>query len=109
MKVKGILIIFIFAFCGNSSSILAQSSVIGAVSATVVQPIAITKNVDMNFGNAAVSASTGGSLILTPSGTRTTGGAGVTLPATAGTIAAAGFTVSGAPGTPMQSHYRQAR
>jgi len=56
----------------------------------------MVKNVDMNFGNIAVSVTSGGTVTLVPSGTRTTGGAGgVTLPATAGTVAAASFTVSG--------------
>jgi hypothetical protein len=50
----------------------------------------------MNFGNIAVQAGTGGTVILAPAGTRTTGGAGgVTLPATTGTVTAAAFTVNG--------------
>ena len=66
------------------------------VSATIVQPITITKTVDMSFGNVAVRVGTGGTVVLAPGGSRTTGGAGgVTLPATPGTVAAASFTVSG--------------
>ena len=48
----------------------------------------------MNFGNIAVSATTLGTAVLAPAGTRTNTG-GVTLPATVGTVAAASFTVSG--------------
>jgi hypothetical protein len=55
----------------------------------------MVKNVDLNFGNIAVSVSTGGTVTLVPSGTRSAGGGGVTLPATSGTVAAANFTVSG--------------
>ena len=55
-----------------------------------------TPNVDMNFGNVAVSAINPGTVILAPAGTRTTGGGGgVTLPATTGTVTAADFTVTG--------------
>ena len=77
----------------------AQSSGTATAGATIVAPISLAKNVDMNFGNAAVSASTGGMVILTPANSRTiAGGGGVTLPATSGTVSAASFTVSGAPG-----------
>ena len=80
-----------------SCQLLAQSAV-AVANATIVAPIAMSKNVDMNFGNAAVSASTGGLVILTPGNARSTAGGGVTLPATTGTVSAANFTVSGAPG-----------
>ena len=79
-----------------SNSSFAQASATASASATIITPITIAKNVDMNFGNVAVSASTGGTVVLAPAGTRTTGGAGgVTLPSTIGTVAAADFTVSG--------------
>ncbi len=76
-----------------ASSAKAQSTATATATATIVTPISITKNVDMNFGNIAVTAS-GGSVILAPAGTRTTTG-GVTLPVTTGTVAAASFTVAG--------------
>lgn len=63
-------------------------------SATIVTPLAITKTVDMNFGNLAVNNTPGTvalSAALAP--TRTPGG-GVTLMA-GGTVAAATFTVTG--------------
>ncbi len=74
----------------------AQATATAAASATIITPITIVKNVDMNFGNVAVSASLAGTVVLAPAGTRTTGGAGgVTLPVENGTVAAASFTVSG--------------
>src|SRR5271165_4561315 len=85
----------------NVTKVLAIASIFiagstASASATIVTPISIVKNVDMNFGNVAVSATIAGTAILAPAGTRTTGGAGgVTLPATAGTVSAASFTVSG--------------
>ena len=81
---------------GCTSSSFAQASATATASAILITPITIVKNVDMNFGNVAVSASIAGTAILSPAGTRSTGGAGgVTLPATTGTVAAASFTVSG--------------
>lgn len=78
-----------------SASSFAQVSASASATATIVSPIAISKTVDMNFGNVAVSA-VAGTVILPPSGPRTTGG-GVTLPATTGTVTAASFTVTGTP------------
>jgi len=62
-------------------------------SATIITPISISKTVDMNFGNIAVS-STLGNVVLATDGTRTKIG-GVTLPAVTGTVTAAQFTVNG--------------
>jgi hypothetical protein len=83
---------------GYANSSFAQASATASASASIIAPITLTKNVDMSFGNIAVSASSGGTVILAPAGTRTTGGAGgVTLPATTGTVTAADFTVAGTP------------
>jgi len=79
--------------CGiNKAS--AQSSATAPASATIVTPITITKTVDMEFGNAAVQASTGGTVVLATAGTRTAT-SGVTLPAVTGTVSAAEFTIQG--------------
>src|SRR5664279_2048990 len=75
------------------TTVSAQVTATAIGSATIITPISIAKNVDMNFGNIAVSA-TAGSVVLTPAGTRSIIG-GVTLPAVAGTVTAAQFTVSG--------------
>lgn len=83
---------------GTVHSSFAQSAATASSSAVIISPISLTKNVDMSFGNIAVAAGTGGTVVLAPGGTRTTGGAGgVTLPATSGTVSAANFTVSGNP------------
>jgi len=99
MKIRNILKLVhsLIIVVGYSSLTYAQNTATASVSANVVVPIAIVKNVDMSFGNASVSVSSGGTVVLTPSGTRSAGGSGITLPATAGTVAAARFTVSGAP------------
>ena len=75
-------------------SSFAQVSATATTSATVITPIAISKTVDMNFGNIAVSPTIAGTVVLVPAGTRTKTG-GVTLPAVNGTVTAASFAVTG--------------
>lgn len=75
----------------------AQATATATASATIVQPITITKTVDMNFGNVAIQAATAGTVILATDGSRTRT-AGATLPATTGTVTAAEFTVTGVSG-----------
>ena len=82
------------AIFGISNRANAQASATANASAYVVTPISITKTTDMNFGNLAVSASTGGTVVLSTAGARTATG-GVTLPSTTGTVTAATFTVAG--------------
>ncbi|MEP7252848.1 MAG: DUF4402 domain-containing protein [Ginsengibacter sp.] len=87
-----------FAIIVASTSVNAQSGASATATATIISPISIVKDVDMDFGNVAVSTLAGGIVTLDPSpaGTRTpNGGGGVTLPAVTGTVSAAQFTVSG--------------
>lgn len=83
----------LFLMAGFAAGAYAQATASAAASATIVTPIAITKTVDMNFGNVATDG-TAGTVVLDPAGSRTQTG-GVTLPATAGTVAAASFDVTG--------------
>lgn len=96
MKTSTVLLTFA-ACIALSLQAQAQESATATVTATIVAPIAIEKDVDMNFGNVAVQSTTGGTVILSPAGVRTTTG-GVTLPATVGDVSAAAFTVTGATG-----------
>lgn len=90
MKKLGILFIALVAFAATSN---AQVSATANTAATIITPIAITKNVDLNFGNIASNA-TGGTVVLATNGTRTP--SGLTLPASApGTVTAAQFTITG--------------
>ena len=94
---KKLFILFI-AVAGFGVSSFAQATDNSATAAAqIITPIGISKTVDLNFGNVAVQAATGGTVIMAPAGTRSTGGAGgVTLPQfNVGTVAAASFTVSG--------------
>jgi hypothetical protein len=94
MKTAIIFYITLLALAGFATSASAQATASASATATIVTPISITKNVDMNFGNVAVQASTGGTVVLTPAGVRSATG-GVTLPVTNGTVSAASFTVNG--------------
>ena len=77
----------------------AQQTATASLAANIITPIGLTKTTDLNFGNLAVSASTGGIAILSPGGIRSTGGAGgVTLPSNTGPVAAGSFVVSGMAG-----------
>ena len=77
-----------------SAATFAQVSATAVASATIVSPIAITKTVDLNFGNIAAGVAAG-TVVLSPAGVRTP--TNVTLPATTGTVTAAEFNITGTP------------
>ena len=98
MKFSNKCLLAAIALVGLASSANAQATATANASATIVTPISIVNNADMNFGNIAVQTATGGTVALTASAapTRTAGGAGgVTLPNVTGTVTSAKFTVSG--------------
>lgn len=90
---KSLLVLFVLA--GLHSGLHAQSvSASAAVSATIVTPIAIAKNTDMNFGNVAVAGSAGTVVLSTAGGRTATGGCSLST-ANPGTVSAASFAVTG--------------
>jgi hypothetical protein len=95
---KNITRLFAFAFVilAFSATSYGQATATAVSSATIITPISIAKDAggDLNFGNVAVSATTGGTVVLPTSGVRTKTG-GVTLPVVTGTVNAASFTVTG--------------
>jgi hypothetical protein len=91
MKQLLLLAIIVLGFAASS---IAQVTATASTTATIITPIAITKDVDMSFGNVAVSPTLGGTVVLPTSGSRTLTG-GVTLPVVTGTVTAASFTVTG--------------
>ena len=91
MKSLLVLATLVLAFAANS---FAQVTATASTTATIITPIAITKDVDMSFGNIAVSPTLGGTVVLPTAGARTLTG-GVTLPVVTGTVSAASFTVTG--------------
>src|SRR5688500_5643260 len=95
MKMKHVNKLFVVVLLlVGSASVNAQNTAQATATATIVTPISIAKTSDMNFGNLAVDAITGGSVVLAPNGSRTAAD-GVSLPATSGTVSAAAFTVTG--------------
>jgi hypothetical protein len=94
-------IVFVIALLAGYATVNAQgtgATASATATAVIVSPITITKTVDLDFGNVAVDALTGGTVVLDPTtATRTVTG-GVTLPAVTGTVTAASFTVAGEAG-----------
>lgn len=76
-----------------SCIVVGQASDYASASVNIVTPITISKSNDLNFGNVAVSTSSG-IVELLPDGTRISSG-GVILPTLSGTVSAASFDVSG--------------
>lgn len=97
MKRTPMLFVAMLTLACLATAVRAQETASATATATIVTPISIVKDVDMNFGNVAVQSTTAGTVVLAPAGTRTRTG-GVTLPTTAGTVTAASFTVSGTSG-----------
>jgi len=71
----------------------AQATASAPTSATIIAPITLTKDVDMNFGNVAVINA--GTVILGTDGARSATGGVTVSAAIGGTITAAKFTVGG--------------
>jgi hypothetical protein len=96
MKTKIFLLATALVFA-SAAAFSQGASAVGSASATIVTPITITETVPMDFGNVAVSAATGGTVVLPPIGgtpARTVTG-GVTLPNIVGTPLAGAFAVTG--------------
>ena len=91
---KKLLVLAIVVLGFATSSFAQGASATASASGTIVSPISIIKDVDMNFGNIAVHATNPGTVVLATDGTRSAT-AGVTLPAVTGTVSAAEFTVNG--------------
>jgi hypothetical protein len=97
---KSILFFSAAVLIGLTQSSKAQTQTGSAqahAKATVVVPISISNINDLNFGNIAVSASAGGTVVLDPTNNTRTASNGVSLPANQGTVQAASFEVTGAP------------
>ena len=96
MKKFAVLFASMFIFAIAVQNVNAQNpiSASAATEATIITPLAITKNVDLNFGN-IVAAASAGTVTVSPAGARTKSGDVVLPAATPGTISAAKFTVTG--------------
>jgi hypothetical protein len=92
---KKITLLTAIAMIAFTTNAVAQSTAeaTAPTSATVITPIKITKDVDMNFGN-LVATGAGGPIVLSPAGARS-GDAAILLGTQNGTVTAASFTVTG--------------
>jgi len=86
------LALLLLLFAGNA---VAQVTAYASVSAAIVVPLGINKQIDLDFGNIGAGV-TSGTVLLTPAGSRQKTG-GVSLPNIAGTVSAASFNITGAP------------
>jgi hypothetical protein len=95
MKTISKLFVLTFLLIICASTMQAQVSATSTTEATIIAPISIDKDIDLNFGNLAVGG-LGGVVTLAPDvlATRTQVG-GVTFPAVTGPFTAAIFTVGG--------------
>ncbi|WP_210546570.1 DUF4402 domain-containing protein [Rhodoferax sp. PAMC 29310] len=98
MKItKLVLVIGAMAMAGGAMAAGSDSMGTAAVNATVLAPIVITKNVDLNFGTFAPDKETAGTVVIAATnGARSVSG-GVFVPstATAAAGAAASFGIAG--------------
>ena len=95
MKTTHKLIALAIVLVGFTTTSNAQATATATATATVVAPISITKTSDMSFGNIAVQTSTGGTVILSTSNSRTASGGVTATSGMGGTVSSAAFTVSG--------------
>ena len=87
---KKSLLFLILCFCTNAYCQSSSSTSVNST-AVIVEPIEITKNVDLHFGN-VISGYNPGTLILSPEGSRTAFGVQLS-PANPGQVSAAEATV----------------
>ncbi|AGY54759.1 hypothetical protein BRDCF_p2132 [Bacteroidales bacterium CF] len=85
------------AILGFTSASFAQSSATAEASATLLTPLSINKDANLNFGTIASSA-TAGTATIEASAAGTRGNTGGVALLTGGTTGAAKFTVTGAQG-----------
>ena len=71
MKKLSVLFSLVAILTIASFTAKAQVSATATSSANIIGPISITKNIDLSFGNVAVSPTLGGTVVLAPAGTCT--------------------------------------
>lgn len=92
---KKYILTVVFLFLGFSCVLNAQSRASATVSATIVTPIKIVKNSDLNFGNLTTNGGAGVVVLAAGSVASRTSSSNVTMPAVTGNVTAAVFAVSG--------------
>ncbi|MDP3399314.1 MAG: DUF4402 domain-containing protein [Bacteroidales bacterium] len=97
MKTTFKILAVLVAIVGFSAASYGQSATATA-STTIIAPLTITKSTDMKFGDVAVGASSGGTVVLSPDGTRSATGTVHFSPSNTGDISAATFNLAGVSG-----------
>lgn len=92
MKTTIKILAVLVAMVGFSAASYAQSAADASV--TIIAPLTIQKAGDLSFGNVAVGQ-TGGTVVITPAGSRSSTGDVQLSPANPGTITAASFNLTG--------------
>jgi hypothetical protein len=91
LLVSGLLLFF---FAANRAEAQVTAVSTAATSATVITPISIIKNADLNFGN-VVPSGTAGTVIISTAGVQSFTGGALAFTNDDGSPTAASFTVSG--------------
>ena len=97
MKKITLLAILVIAVFSSNVNAQAVVSPVATATATIITPIAITKVVDMNFGDISTNG-TNGTVVLATNNTRSAAGGASFSAAAAGTVTSAKFTVTGMSG-----------
>lgn len=92
---KKYTLILVFLFLGFSSIVNAQVRANATASATIVTPIKIVKNSDLNFGNFTTNGGAGAVVLAAGNVASRTSSSNVSMPAVTGNVTAAVFAVSG--------------
>lgn len=91
LLVSGLLLFF---FAANRADAQVSAVSTAATNATVITPISIVKNADLNFGN-VVPSGTAGTVIISTAGVQSFTGGALAFANDDGSPTAASFTVSG--------------
>lgn len=92
---KKITLLTILLQVGFSTIMGAQGTSNATVSATIVTPIQIVKNSDIDFGNFATNGGTGTVVLGADNTGARTSSSNISMPNATGVVKAAGFTVTG--------------
>jgi hypothetical protein len=92
---KKITLVLLFVMLCFSKLLGAQGTASATVSATIVTPIQIIKNSDIDFGNFATNGGTGTVVLGADNTGARTSSSNISMPNQTGAVNAAGFTVTG--------------
>src|SRR5579872_3372988 len=92
MKALFSTFLFTIIFAADANCQQVASATAGA-KAGITTPVVVSKSKDLDFGTVSISMTSGGTIVLSPDGTRTTTG-GVHIPTNPPSSSGAAFTVA---------------